>query len=103
MRYDTPVYFQLVKKGEYDITTGNYGEPTVTEVKKYASVTDTGTETLKLIYGDIKQRSLTIRLQQPYNLPFNRICIGGKHYKPDMERRHRNSHIFVVSEVQGNG
>lgn len=101
MRYDTPVYFQLVEQCEYDTTTGNYGEPTVTEVKKYASVTDTGTEMLQLMYGNIKQRSKTIRLQQLHIAPFSRICIDGVYYRVDGEKRYRNSHTFIVSEVQG--
>ena len=28
MRYDTPIYFQKVTQGEYDPTTGDYGEDT---------------------------------------------------------------------------
>lgn len=102
MRYDTPVYFQLVTKGEYDTSTGNYNEPTVTEVLKWASVTDTGTEMLQLIYGTVKQNSKTVHLQRPYLSPFDRICIEGRYYKPDSEKRYRNAHIFIVSEVQSN-
>ena len=103
MRYDTPVYFQLVERGEYDTTTGNYGEPTETEVKKYASVSDVGTDTMMLIYGAIKQGSKVIRLQQPFTSPFNRIRIAeGIHkgvYHLDREKRFRNAHIFIVSGV----
>ena len=55
MRFDTPVYFQTIKKGAYNADTGNYEPDTVTEVKKYASVTDSGINTLNLIYGDIKE------------------------------------------------
>ncbi len=97
MRYDKPIFFQRVQPGEYDAATGNYGADTVTEVQKRASVTDSGVETLKLIYGDLKQGSKTIRLQRPYTEPFDRIRIDNKIYKVDFARFQRN---FVVSEVQ---
>jgi hypothetical protein len=100
MRADTPIYFQTVKKGAYDANTGDYGEPTVAEVKKYASVTDSGVETLNLVYGEIRQGSKVVRLNGNYNEPFDRIRIGRKIYRVDMTRPLRNKHIFVVSGVQ---
>ncbi len=100
MRFDKPIYFQRVQAGEYDAATGNYGADTVTEVQRYASVTDSGVETMKLIYGDIKQCSFTLRLQSHYNEPFNKIRIGNKVYSVDFERKLRRMHVFVVSEVQ---
>lgn len=100
MRVDTPVYFQTVTPGEYDADTGNHGKPTVEEVKKYASVTDSGIETLNLVYGEIRQGTKVVRLNGQYNAPFDRIRIGRKIYRVDMQRPLRNKHIFVVSEVQ---
>ncbi len=103
MRYDTPVYFQRIVRGEYNPGTGNYGPNTVTEVKQYASVTNTGRDTLNLIYGELKQGSLTIRLQNHYSAPFDRIRVGGKSYRVDWSRSLRVKSTFIVSEVQGNG
>lgn len=101
MRYDTPIYFQSVKeKGEYDPETGDYAEDTVTEDEVFASVTDSTTETLKLVYGTIKQGSFTVRLQNIYSKPFDRIRIGKKLYRVDFDRKLRVKHIFVISEVQ---
>lgn len=104
MRYDTPVYFQSVKAGEYDAETGNYGADTVQEVKRYASVTSSGVDTLNLVYGGIKQGSLTVRLQNSYTEPFDRIRIGdednAKFYRVDMSRQQRVKQAFIVSEVQ---
>ncbi len=100
MRYDTPVYFQAVKAGEYDPSSGNYAEDTVTEVKRYASVTDTGTEALKLVYGSLEQDSLTIRIQPPFAEPFDFIRVGDKKYKVDFKRKLYSKQIFIVSEVQ---
>lgn len=52
---DTEVFFQSIVPGEYDEATGDYGDDIVSEEKRYASVTDTGTETMNLVYGSIKQ------------------------------------------------
>jgi hypothetical protein len=100
MRTDTAVYFQTTTPGAYDATTGNYGKPTVEEVKKYASVTDSGVETLNLVYGEIRQGSKVVRLNGQYNASFDHIRIGRKVYRVDMARPLRNKHVFVVSEVQ---
>lgn len=100
MRCDTPVYFQRLKAGEYNTVTHNYEDDTITEEKRYASVTDTGESTLNLVYGGIKQGSKTVRMFGAYNEPFDRIRIGEKVYRVDMSRRLRNFHTFIVSEVQ---
>lgn len=97
MRYDTPVYFQTIEEGEYNAETGNYAADTVTEVLRFASVTDSGINTLNLVYGEIKQGSLTIRLQRAYETHFDRIRIGEKQYRVDLSRRKK---VYVVSEVQ---
>ena len=100
MRYDTPVYFQTIKAGAYDASTGNYGEDIVTEEKRDASVTDTGDETLNILYGEIKQGVKTVQLQNHYDKPFDRIRVGNQVYRVDRARRLRVKHVFVISEVQ---
>lgn len=100
MRYDTPIYFQKVTHGEYDQKTGNYADDVVDEVKVYADVTDTCTETLRLIYGQLKQGSKVIRLQNSYDGVFDSIRIGDYVYKVDFERRLKPKAVFIVSEVQ---
>ena len=100
MRFDTPVYFQSIKQGKYNADTGNYEAEEPTEVKRYAAVTASKVETLNLVYGELKQDSLTIRLQMPYKSSFDRIRIGSKLYRVDFSRQLRYKHIFVVSEVQ---
>lgn len=97
MRYNEPVFFQRVQPGEYDESTGNYADDTVTEVLKRASVTDSGASTLRLVYGEIRQGVKIIRLQRAYNEAFDRIRIGKKLYSVDLSRYGR---VFVVSEVQ---
>ena len=100
MRFDTPIYFRSVKAGEYDAETGDYGADTVQEVMRYASVTNTGTATLQIVYGGIKQGSLTVRLQNRYGAAFDQIRIGEKLYRVDMTRNLRLKQTFIVSEVQ---
>lgn len=99
MRFGTPVYFQQLTRGAYNKATGNYEDGKPIESKRYASVTDTGAETLNLIYGEIKQNSKTVRIHTHYTDPFDRIRIGEKVYRVDMSRLLRNMHTFVVSEV----
>ena len=99
MRFDTPIYFVRIQPGEYDASTGNYGEDTKEEMR-YTAVTDTGTQTMTIIYGALKQGSKTIRLQNHYTKPFDSIRIGEKKYHVDRERKLRVKQTFIVSEVQ---
>ena len=103
MRFDTPVYFRSIIRGEYNAATGDYLPDTPVEVRRMASVTSTGIATLKLLYGDLPQGNLTVRLQRAYKDPFDEIRIGEKLYKVDMRRPLRTKMVFVVHEVQGNG
>lgn len=100
MRYDTPVYFQKITPGEYDPNTGDYGKDTIQEAEAYASVMDTRSEMLRLVYNGPMQGSLTIQLQNHYTDPFDRIRVGNRIYKVDYTRRLRVKQTFVVSEVQ---
>lgn len=100
MRYDTPIYFQRIKSGEYDVKTGDYADDTVVETLRYASVMDTRTETMRFVYGEIRQGSLTVHIQNHYPDTFDRIRIGSKVYSVDYRRRPRVKESFVVSEVQ---
>ncbi len=99
MRFDTPVYFQRIKN-EYDESTGDYGLSTISEEMRYASVTNAGVSTLNLLFGEVKQGCLTIRLQNPYDKPFDRIRIGLTFYRVDFTRHLRTKQTLVVSEVQ---
>ena len=100
MRYDKPVYFQKIVPGEYNPKTGNYGDDTVEETLRYASIMNTGEEQLRLVYDGPQQGSLTIQLQRHYIDPFSRIRVGEKTYQVDVSRKLRTKHTFVVSEVQ---
>lgn len=99
MRYDTPIYFQKLTSGEYDPATGNYGEDAISEDMKYALVMDTGTNTMKIVYGELKEGSLAIILQNHYEKAFDRIRIGKKNYRVDFSRKLRTKQTYIVSEV----
>ena len=100
MRFDTPIYFQRILSGEYDTATGNYLEDTVTEAQKWACVTDVGAQTQHIVFGELREDSLILRLQTPYTEAFDRIRIGDNFYAVDVKRNLRFKQVFVVHEVQ---
>lgn len=100
MRFDIPIYFRRLTQGAYNESTGNYDDDTVAETEVMASVMDTQTETMKLVYGDIRQGSLTLTIQNHYDQTFDNIRIGDKVYRVDRTRRLRVKQSFIVSEVQ---
>ncbi len=99
MRYDKTVYFCSESK-TYDTETGDYVKGGTARDPKSASVMDTRTETLRLVYGEIRQDSYTIQLQNHYTNSFDYIEYDGKKYSVDFRRRLRNKETFIVSEVQ---
>lgn len=99
MRFDTPVYFQTIE-AEYDASTGDYKDVVAAEEKRWASVTDTGAETLNLIYGEIKQGVKTVRLQNYYDKPFDRVRIGRQVYRVDRARPLRLKYTLICCEAQ---
>jgi hypothetical protein len=94
------IYFQKLTQGEYDQETGDYKDDSVSEDQKQASVMDTTTQMMQVVYGMIKQGSLTLQLQNHYDHPFDQIRIGNKIYKVDYSRKLRTKQTFIVSEVQ---
>ena len=97
MRYNIPVFFQRKEPGTFDEATHNYNADKVTEKKRRADITITGAETLKLVYGNIKQESLTVKLQRPYKEAFDTMRIGSKIYAVGFSRANK---VFVISEVK---
>lgn len=100
MRYDTMIILRRIINGEYNEATGNYDDDTFEDTKVYGSVMDTNTQTMNLVYGAIKQGSLTVHLQNHIDVPFEYIVINGKKYRVDYSRRLRTKQSFIVSEVQ---
>ena len=98
MRYDTPIYFQTITPGEYDPATGDYGDPTATEVMRLASVMDTSSETMMQVFGEIRQDSKTAHIQTHYADPFDAIRIGDKVYQVAQRRTLRFKDTFILKE-----
>ena len=101
MRYDTAVYFQTLAQGTYDEDTGDYSDPTITEVQRIASVVDTSDDVKQLLYGNITEKSKTISLLNAYVGQFDRIRIGNVLYRVDQRTTFRKKQSFVVSEIPG--
>lgn len=99
MRYDKTVYFVTEGERAYDPATGDYKDAQPVLVEKDAAVMDTQTETMRLVYGEIRQGSMTIHLQNHYDDSFDYIQYERNKYRVDYSRRLRVKHTFVVSEV----
>ena len=89
-----------IQPGDYEESTGDYGEDSIEEEMRYANVTDAGTDTLNLVYGEIRQGCRVVRLQNHYRKAFSRLRIGEKLYCVGLSRELRNKQVFIVSEVQ---
>ena len=101
MRYDTAVYFQTLAQDTYDEDTGDYSDPTITEVQRTASVIETSDETKQLLYGNVTEKSKIISLLNAYVGHFDRIRIGNVLYRVDQRTTLRKKQSFVVSEIPG--
>lgn len=100
MRYDTPIYFQHIVRGDYNPDTGDYDNDALTEDEVYASVMDTQAKTMMLVYGQLKQGSLTVHIQNHYDFAYDYIRIGNKRYRADLDRKLKTKETFILSEVQ---
>ena len=99
MRADTLVTFVQEGKDQFDPNTGNYiSEPSV-ETEIYCLVTDTGDERMNLLYGGIKQRAKTVRLNAQYNELVDYLIIDGESYQIDRKRAYRHKMTYEVSGV----
>ena len=98
MRYATPVYFQRITS-TYDEATGNYTDHTAESIR-WADICDTGEETMRLVYGRIRQGSKTMQLQRPYTQPFDTVRIGTKIYTAETSRSLLTKASYVLTEVQ---
>ena len=100
MRYDTLISFVKFRRGNYNAETGNYEKASPEKTVTHASVMNAGQETMRLLYGEIRQGSLVVQIQGHFEQPFDRIEIAGKMYAVDQRRRLRTKETFIVSEVQ---
>lgn len=99
MRYDKKVVFQYVD--DVYQPNGDYTKDIVEEVTDYASIVNTDFDTMRLVYGEIKQGSITLHLLNKIAFVFNRIVIDGKTYSVDQVINQRTKQAYILSEVQG--
>lgn len=100
MRYDKTIYF--VKNGEnvYNYDTGDYEESEPVKIARSANVTDLGYESVKLLYGELKQGAKVVRIVGHHYDDCDYIEIDGKAYLVQLERRLRQETTFQVVEKQ---
>ena len=99
MRFNIPVFFQRYNGGEYNESTGNYDDGTISEEVRLASVVDTTEQEARIAYGGFKAGSKTITVQNAYTAPYDCIRIGLRRYQVDLERRPLGRGVYVCSEV----
>lgn len=100
MRYDKLINFCSIDGETYNNQTGDYEGGTLSEVPVFASVMDTSEEAMRIVYGKLKQGSLTIQIQNHFDEYYEYIEVDDKKYTVDYTRRFRTKQIFIVSEVQ---
>ena len=97
MRYDKKIIFQLVTEVYKD--NGDYSPNVESEHTEYGSIVATDIDTMRLVYGEIREGSLTFSLQNKVDYVYNRLLIDGKQYSVDAHIKQRVKEAFVVSEV----
>lgn len=98
MRYDKLVKFQMV--GSVYTNKGDYEEQVLNEYTEYASIVDTDFQTMAIVYGGIKQGSITLHLLNKVKYDFNRIVYEGKAYTVDQVINQRTKQAYILSQWQ---
>lgn len=98
MRYDKFVEFIKVTQ-TYNRETGNFDETINVVGSDYASVVATSLETMRIVYGGLKDGSMTITLQHGFAYPYDFVRMDGKMYAVDQHIILYVKQALVVSEV----
>lgn len=98
MRYDKLVKFQMVNSVYTD--KGDYEEQITSEYTEYASIVDTDFQTMAIVYGGIKQGSITLHLLNKVKYNFNRIVYEDKVYMVDQVINQRTKQAYILSQWQ---
>lgn len=99
MRYDTKALFQLVEDDYNSI--GDYDETVKEQHTEYCAIQETDIQTMHIVYGEIRQGSITISLQNYIGYAFNRIVINGVPYVVDQAYTLRTKKVYIASQWQG--
>ena len=98
MRYDKLVKFQMVDM--VYTAKGDYEEQVLNEHTEYASIVNTDFQTMQIVYGGIKQGSITMHLLNKVESEFNRIEFEGKAYMVDQVINQRTKQAYILSQWQ---
>lgn len=97
MRHDRTVTFvREIAGGGYNEATGDFDEPEIMEYERNAHVSDTGTERMMILYGEIKSRAKTVRLRHRFEVPFDYVLIDGVQYHSPRGKQFRHKSVFEV-------
>lgn len=102
MRYDTKIYFQRRVPGAYVSDPdaegfGDYGEDTIIEDMRMASVTGMSAKRQQILFGGIREDAVSVHLQNRYGEPFDSVRIGGWIYTESSRADLRTKEILYLS------
>lgn len=100
MRYDVKAHFQQVEE-QYNTITGDYAEEVVEDHIEYVAVQGTDIQTMHILYGGIRQGSITLHLQNFVGYAFNRVVIDNVPYVVDDAIDLRVKKVYILSQWQG--
>lgn len=103
MRYNKLITFVYEVEGKRNPETGEYDEPTKTETKQRANVTDLGTDRSVKLFGSILEGAKVVRLLRPFNKPWDYVLIDGVPYEITKHRDARLRDGFICREVVKDG
>ena len=96
MRYDKPLYFVSNFDKHYDAELGEWVHGQTSRVKKFANITAVSENRQQVIFGDVSNKRLVVRLQRVYREPYDLLEIDGKSYQADNEHVTSDSLSLVV-------
>ena len=96
MRYDKPLYFVSNVDKHYDAELGEWVQGQTSRVKKYGNITSMNANRQQVIFGDVSNKRLIVRLQRVYREPYDLLEIDGKSYQVDNEHVTSDSLCLVV-------
>ena len=96
MRYNKPFYFVSNVGKHYDAELGEWVHGETSRVKKFADITAMSANRQQVIFGDVSNKRLIVRLQRVYREPYDLLEIDGKSYQVDNEHVTSDSLSLMV-------
>lgn len=100
MRYDKPLYFVSNVGKHYDAELGEWVHGETSRIKKFANITAMSANRQQVIFGDVSNKRLVVRLQRVYREPYYLLEIDGKSYQVDNEHVTSDS-LSLVAVANG--